>query len=194
MKKAISTLVAVFSLLMTANVNAADGLDLKISEQQNLVVNLQDVEDNAVLSLMDARGEVIFKDRFLNEKNYSKTLSFQNLPDGNYTLSLDKTFTISTSVIKKKGNELLVKHENYEFVFKPVFKTYGKKVLVYMANPTETTAEILIFDKAGEQIGQLKTKDLVLKKTFDFKTVPSGEYIVKVKYGEHVFEETVKLG
>lgn len=63
-----------------------------------------------------------------------------------------------------------------------------------MANPTETTAEILIFDKAGEQIGQLKTKDLVLKKTFDFKTVPSGEYIVKVKYGEHVFEETVKLG
>ena len=35
-------------------------------------------------------------------------------------------------IFELDGNELLVKHENYEFIFKPVFKTYGKKVLVYM--------------------------------------------------------------
>lgn len=194
MKKAIRTIVAVLLLFVAANVNAADGLDLKINDQQNLVVELQGVESRAVLSLRDEYGTVIFKDQFLNQNNYSKTLSFEDLPNGSYSLTLDKEFTVSTSTIHKNGKNLIVDSEKYEFVFKPMFKTYGKKVLVYMANPTESNTEIEIYDLSGEQVGNLKTKDIVLKKTFDFTEVPSGEYTLKVKSGDHVFYKTLQIG
>lgn len=194
MKKAIRTIVAVLLLFVAANVNAADGLDLKINDQQNLVVELQGVESRAVLSLRDEYGTVIFKDQFLNQNNYSKTLSFEDLPNGSYSLILDKEFTVSTSTIHKSGKNLIVDSEKYEFVFKPMFKTYGKKVLVYMANPTESNTEIEIYDLSGEQVGNLKTKDIVLKKTFDFTEVPSGEYTLKVKSGDHVFYKTLQIG
>lgn len=194
MKKAIRTIVAVLLLFVAANVNAADGLDLKINDQQNLVVELQGVESRAVLSLRDEYGTVIFKDQFLNQNNYSKTLSFEDLPNGSYSLTLDKEFTVSTSTIHKSGKNLIVDSEKYEFVFKPMFKTYGKKVLVYMANPTESNTEIEIYDLSGEQVGNLKTKDIVLKKTFDFTEVPSGEYTLKVKSGDHVFYKTLQIG
>ncbi len=194
MKKTIRTIVAALLLFVAANGNAADGLDLKINDQQNLVVELQGVESKAVLSLRDESGVVIFKDQFLNQDNYSKTLSFEDLPNGTYTLTLDKEFTVSNSRIHKSGKSLIVDNGKYEFVFKPMFKTYGKKVLVYMANPAEKNTEIEIFDLSGEQVGNLKTKDLVLKKTFDFTEVPSGEYTLKVTSGDHVFYKTLQVG
>lgn len=194
MKKAVKTFLAVLLLLVALNVNAADGLDLRINDKQNLIVELQQIEKGSVLSLKDMDGEVIFKDRFFEESEYSKTLDFNELPDGEYTLSFDKQYSIASYVISKRNEDLIIEDNGYSFVFKPSFITKENKVRVHLANPTQQTISLEIFDKEGIIVGSATSRDMVLKKTLDFSKTPKGEYTVKIKLGKESFTKTFTIG
>ncbi|MCG9972497.1 hypothetical protein [Christiangramia crocea] len=194
MKTAITTLGMALLLLVSINVKAADELDIRINDQQNLIIELQSIEKGAVLSLLDETGEVLFKDRFFNESPYSKILDFENLPDGTYSLKLDKEYSISTSVIKKKGKDISIVKKGYSFVYKPIIKVSGSRVALHLVNPEETTMQVEIFDKYGEPVGFFKCNDLILKRSLDFSNVPAGTYKVTIKTKRNSFTKTFTVG
>ncbi|MCM8570235.1 T9SS type A sorting domain-containing protein [Gramella jeungdoensis] len=194
MKTTIRTLGITLLFLVFMNVKAADELDIRINDQQNLIVELQSIEKGAVLSLLDESGEVLFKDRFFNESSYSKILDFESLPDGKYSLKLEKEYSVATSVIRKTGKSITISKGEYSFVYKPILKVDGNKVALYIANPEETFMHVEIFDRYGKSVQYFKSKDLILKRTLDFSRVPAGSYIVTIKTKKNSFTKTLTVG
>ena len=193
MKNTIKTLMMTLLVMFVINVHAADGVDLKINDQQSLVVEVKKVETGSVLSLINSTGDVLYKDRFLNEKNFSKTIDFKNLPDGKYLLIMDKEFIRSTSVITKNNELVSIDSEAYSTVFKPCFRKENDLVKFYLVNPSENYIEVEIFDKHGESVGNLKSRDSVLKTTFDFSDVNPGDYTFRINTKSARFTETITI-
>ncbi|WP_034920680.1 DUF3244 domain-containing protein [Gillisia sp. CAL575] len=191
MKTTIKTFVVALISLVAVNVNAADGLVLKVNNDQNLMVQIETIENGARLTLKNKSGEILFKNVFFEEESFTKTLSFKDLADGEYHLSLDKKFSISTWVIRKSGDQLDIDKNAYALVFKPIFKKDDKLVYFYVANPTEEKTYLEIYDKSGVLVGTSKSDKLVVKKTLDFSTMPNGEYSVIVKMGNKKFTERI---
>lgn len=194
MKKTIRTLMMALVIFTATSMHAADGLELKINDQQDLVVKAQNVEKGAVLSLIDNSGEVLFKDCFFDGESYAKVLNFNALPDGVYTLSFDKQFGISNTTIIKKGTSIQIDKNASEFIFKPNYEVNGKKVSFQLTNPKEKTVYLEVFDKRGAQVASLKSNNTVLKKTFDFSEVPAGTYTVRIKFGNNNFIKDIEIG
>lgn len=191
--KTIKTFLLALVLLVAFNVHAADDLNLKVNNNQNLIVKLEQIEQGSVLSLQNSSGEIIFKDRFYEENTYSKTLNFKDLPDGKYTLSFEKKYSISTFVIRKKENGVQIDDSAYKFIFKPTLKIEGDKVLFHLVNPYHKYAWIEIYDHHGALVGSVQSDETVVKKTLDFSRMPKGDYSVKVKIDHQQFTETVSL-
>lgn len=194
MKKTVRNLVVVLLLLVTLKSTASDELDLKVSKEQNLIVEVQKIEKGANISLQTENGEVLFKDRFFNEESYLKILDFTDLLDGTYILKLDKEYSISTSIIKKTDKNISVDDNSYKFIFKPLYSVSGDQVSLYFANPEENKVEIEIFDKFGVPVGTIKSKDLVVKRKLDFSKVPPGKYTVEIRTKTGNFTNTVVVG
>lgn len=194
MKKTVRNLVMVLLLFVTLKSTASDELDLKVSKEQNLIVEVQNIEKGAILSLHDENGELLFKDRFFNEDSYLKILDFTDLLDGTYILKLDKEYSISTSTIKKMDKNISIDNNSYRFIFKPLYEISGDQVSLYFANPEENKVEIEIFDKFGVPVGKIKCKDLVVKRKLDFSKVPPGNYTVEIKTKTGNFTNTVIVG
>ncbi|MDR5590132.1 hypothetical protein [Christiangramia sp. SM2212] len=193
MKNTIKNLMMALLFMVVINGKAADGVDLKVNDQQSLVVEVKKVETGSVLSLINSNGEVLYKDRFLNEKNFSKVIDFKTLPDGKYLLIMDKEFIKSTSVIIKKDDLVNIIHESYSTIFKPCLKIKKDQVSFYLVNPSEKYIEVEIFDKQGETVGNLKSRDSVVKKTFDFSRVNPGDYTFKIYTKAEKFTETITI-
>lgn len=194
MKKTIKNLTIVLLLLVSFNSIANDGIDLKVGDEQNLFVSLPKMEDGALLSLLDENEEIIYKDRILEENGVTRKFDFNGLPDGKYTVKLDREFHISTSVIIKGNNKLTLDKSSYALVFKPLYRYKEDQVSVYLANPEENRVEIKIFDKFGVPVGVVKCNDLVIKKKLDFSEVPPGNYTVQIKTKTNNFTKTLVVG
>ena len=194
MKTAFRKLIVALVFVASFAANASDGLDLKVNEKQNLIVEVKGIEQGAILSILGENEEIVFKDRLSNDDSYSKIFDFNSLEDGRYTLVLDKEFSISTSIISKKGEILSIEKNAYRFDFKPLYRISGDIVSICLANPEENKVEIEIFDKFGVPVGKLKTKDLVVKRKLDFSEVPAGSYIVKIKTKTNTFSKSVNVG
>ncbi|MUP45815.1 T9SS type A sorting domain-containing protein [Gramella sp. BOM4] len=191
MKKSIKTLVACFSLLFIFSAKASDELSLTISEKENLIVEMKKTERDAVLSLLNENGEIIYKDRIFGDSNYTKKLGFEKLPVGVYKLILDKRFGITNSVIKKTADGLVLGEES--FVFKPNYKQEGKRVKVYLANPGRAPLRVQVFDSNGEEVGNFSNSDEILKKTLDFSRVRKGAYMLKIQTPSNIFTEHIEI-
>ena len=194
MKKTFRNLLVALLFVVTFKTWANDGLDLKVNNEQGLIVEVQRNHQGAELILKDEQGEIVFKDFVSNEDNYTKILDFKTLPQGDYTFILEKKFSISTSVIKKKEENIEIEPESYNLIFKPLYRNDKGKVLLYLANPEENKVEIKIFDKFGVLVGEIKCKDVVVKRTLDFSEVPAGIYTVKIKTKTSNFSNKLVVG
>ena len=194
MKKTFRNLLVVLFFVVTFKTSANDGLDLKVNNEQGLIIEVQSNHQGAELILKDEQGEIVFKDFVSHKDNYTKILDFKNLPQGDYTFILDKQFSISTSVIKKKEENIEIDPESFNLIFKPLYRNDKGRVLLYLANPEENKVEIKIFDKFGVLVGEIKCKDVVVKRTLDFSEVPAGIYTVKIKTKTSNFSNTLVVG
>lgn len=194
MKKTIKTLMLLLGMIVATGMNAADELDLKVNDQQDLVVEARNVEKGALLILQNASGEVLYKDGFFTGKDYFKVFNFNTLPDGVYTLLYDRTNGISKKSIIKRGASIKIDEAADEFVFKPTYNISDKNVHFQLSNPREGKIYIEVFDAYGKKMNSFMSKDMVVKHTLDFSRVPSGSYIVRITAGDHTFEKELKFG
>ena len=194
MKNVFKKLLMAILFLAALETMANDGLDLKINEDQSLTVEVEKIEKGAILSLKNDNGEIVFRDTFNDQESYTKIFDFEKLSNGEYTLVLDKEFSISTSKIRKMEDKISIEKDSYKLDFKPLYKNNGEKILLYLANPEENSVEIKIFDKFGVTVGEIRCDDLVVKRTLDFSKVPSGNYFVKIRTKTNSFSKTLNVG
>ncbi|HZJ37318.1 MAG TPA: T9SS type A sorting domain-containing protein [Gillisia sp.] len=79
------------------------------------------------------------------------------------------------------------------FVFKPLFKIKDKQVRLLLSNPEQRKTFLKIYDSSGILVANLKSKEVVLKKTLDFSNVPSGKYRIEIDIDGQNFTKLVSL-
>ncbi len=194
MKNTINNFVVAFMLLVSFSSSATDGVNLKVENQYDLIVDIQKTEYGSELSLLNQNAEVIFRDQLDENARFSKKFNFDSLEDGEYLLVLDKKYCKSTTVITKVKDQIKIVHANYKFAFKPCFKIEEDQVVVYMPNLSESKLSVEVFDKKGIKVGNFETREPELRKAFDFSEVDSGKYTFIIETSEDSFEQTIEIG
>lgn len=193
MKNVLKNALLVLSLCTGFLMEAAENLDIKVLNGQNLKVELIKGDKGDVLLLKDSFGKVLFRDSVGKTATYQKVFNLELVPSGIYYLNLDKESSLLVTLVKKTENGLEINNLS-EFVFKPCFKIENKQVKVLLSNPKELKAEMKVYDSNGTLVGSLNSKDLVVYKTLDFSKVPSGTYTVETKIDGQEFKTKLEIG
>ena len=194
MKNTINNFVVAFMLLVSFSSSATDGVNLKVENQYDLIVDIQKTEYGSELSLLNQNAEVIFRDQLDENARFSKKFNFDSLEDGEYLLVLNKKYCKSTTVITKFSDQIEIDQANYKFAFKPCFKIEEDQVVVYMPNLNESKLSVEVFDKKGIKVGNFETREPELRKAFDFSEVDSGKYTFVIETSEDSFEQIIEIG
>ena len=189
MQRKMKTLVFTLLLIIGYNVQAAKNFDVAVDENQNLRVELNDVQDGDMLTLIDVEGKVLYKELHLSNK-FNKSLSLEEVPNGTYFLHLEDDNTIYAREILKTGNTVEIKNES-QIIFKPTFKQVDNQVKLSFTNPNKANILLYVYDNEGNIVTAIENSDLVVKKTFDFSAVPAGDYMLAVFSGDRSYYRTV---
>lgn len=193
MKNRIKLFFVALVLGMSLSAKASDGWAVTVDAKQNLVVEIKKNLQKATLTLQDQEGNIYFKDGLMDKESYTKSMNMEGLPDGTYYVKFENEYNIFTEVVTKTGDSIEVKKDTDEVIFKPSFKTEGKVVKFLFTNPKEEKTEVKVLDASGELVGMLSARSTVVKRSFDFSSVPSGTYRIKVDSGANHFTKEVKI-
>lgn len=192
MKNVFRFSLLVVLLSMSVRVAAADELDVKVANNQTLVVELDNVREGTVLVFKDTNGEVLFRDSLL-KGTYRKSLSLEVVPNGVYYLSLDSENNILTNVVTKSDKGIFLTGKTPSIAFKPSYKIVEKKLQVFLTNPEKKSAKIKVLDSKGIVVGVLNEEDFIVNKTLDFSRVPSGDYTIEISLGDNQFTRAITI-
>lgn len=193
MKKLMNIAVVVLFLSVGFTARAEKGIDLKIQEDQILVVELGNFEKGALLLFQDKKGEILFKDSLIDNKEYKTALNLEILPKGIYYLSIEKEFAIHTSQIIKTDLGVEIKDKSSEIIFKPRYKIQDDLVNVFLSNPGKETTRLYVYDARGALVTECAGGKELFKKTLDFSSMPAGDYTISIKKGDRIFEKVVSI-
>lgn len=181
-------------LLVSTKVKAAEGFDVKISGNRILTVELDETEEGAILFFQNKNGEILFRDSLFLKEGYTKAFDLEVVPNGTYYLSLEKECSILTTEIRKTALGLTLKEKSSPVVFKPQFLVENDSVKVFLTNPGLKEASFEVYDSNGSLIDTIVYDDLVVKKTFDFSRVPTGEFTIIVRVNGKTFSRKMSVG
>ncbi|CAM4133194.1 T9SS type A sorting domain-containing protein [Gillisia limnaea] len=192
MKNEFKNALLVLALCIGFMMEAAEDLDVKVLDNQNLMVAINRSDKGDVLLLKDTFGKVLFKDSIGKMEPYQRTFNFELVPNGIYYLNLDKEGSLLVTTIKKTENGLEI-DELSGFVFKPCFEIEKRQVRLFLSNPKKMKAVMKVYDSNGVLVGNLYSRELVIKKTFNFSHVPSGIYRVEIKIDDQKFFKELEI-
>jgi len=192
MKNALKISLLVLLLNTGSMMQAAEDLDIKVLDSQNLRVELNGGSQGNILLIKDKFGKVLFRDSITTNLTYQKTFNMELVPNGIYYMNLDNESRIQTTAIAKTNYGLEIEKES-GIVFKPLFKIKDKQVRLLLTNPEEKKAFFKVYDSYGILVGNLKSKEVVLRKTLDFSNVPYGKYRIEIEINGQNFTKEVYL-
>jgi hypothetical protein len=192
MKNALKISLLVLLLNTGSMMQAAEDLDIKVLDSQNLRVELNGGSQGNILLIKDKFGKVLFRDSITTNLTYQKTFNMELVPNGIYYMNLDNESRIQTTVIVKTNSGLDIEKES-SFVSKPRFEIKDKQIRVLWTNSLEKKTVMNIYDSSGILVANLDSKELVLKKTLDFSNVPSGKYRIEIEVNGQNFTKEVYL-
>lgn len=193
MKNVLNMSMLVIFLLAGGYAKASGNLDVRVTDNQNLLVELGKVEEGTVLLLQDKNGEILFKDSILAKNSYRKILNLEVIPMGTYFFSLEKENRIQFTVLVKDSAGLKIKEDVSGVVFKPCYKMENDMVNFFLTNPKGERIEITVYDETGIEVGSTTSSNTVVEKTFDFSKVPAGNYMLQVNTKDRNFSKRLAV-
>jgi len=106
MKNALKISLLVLLLNTGSMMQAAEDLDIKVLDSQNLRVELNGGSQGNILLIKDKFGKVLFRDSITTNLTYQKTFNMELVPNGIYYMNLDNESRIQTTVIVKTNSGL----------------------------------------------------------------------------------------
>jgi len=120
----IKSLLLAASILTSVTINAVENSNN--AEKTN--ISFEDVKKGNLLSIKDDLNRVLYTEVISKSGHYTKAFDFKNLPNGNYTLELEKDIQIKTIPFNVNNHAIVFNKHKEETYNKPYI--YVKENLV----------------------------------------------------------------
>lgn len=194
MKNVFKLSVLLLLFVTGVKMEAAEDVDVRVTEGKVLTVELEDVIKGTVLLIQGKNGEILYKDSLQLNGYYKKAFNLEVIPNGVYYLNLEGENSIRRTEVTKTAEGLKLTGKSSGIIFKPCYKVEESMVKVFLTNPEEKKALFTVFDREGRLVTSMNYNDSVVRKTFDFSGVPAGDYTINVNVGGRTFSKKLKIG
>ncbi|WP_148096292.1 T9SS type A sorting domain-containing protein [Flavobacteriaceae bacterium 14752] len=186
-------LITAVAILLSVQVFAISDIQIRSNGTSEVIIEAQKTSGQEIIRIFDEEGTVLFFER-INGDSYQKTFTLSTLPNGKYFVEYENDSKINTAVIVKKENNTLVTSNFNQVSFKPMINQEGDYLSVGLTNPQLKNVIMNITDSNGFELTEIKNlNELFVKKTFNTKRLPKGEYTVQVKCGKKSFTKLISI-
>ena len=187
MKRTIINLIVAVLVATTASAGitpsiTTDGTKAFIVDTESWKSDHLDVE------IRDNKGSLIFTDTYTTKNG--KKFNFENLPNGEYTITLSDDLRSTTQTFEITRDAIFV-NPNKVVEYKPVINMEDNHIDVnYLSRNSSTSVAIY---GNNEKIYDVKFKDQnAVHQRFDISQLPEGSYTLSVRSGGRSYTERFK--
>jgi hypothetical protein len=170
--------------------------DVKISTNSNesVVIEIQNKSTNEKIKIFDNNGTLLFFDH-IKKEHYLKVFAMDKLPYGEYHVIYEDDTKISLAIVVKSKDGMLLTSDFSYVKFKPMINQKNDYLNIGFTNSEYNDVDISISDDQGNELIEITNlKGLIIKKTFNTKNLPAGEYVIKLKSGNQTFTNRIVIG
>lgn len=191
--KTMKQIITAVAILLSVQAFAISDIEIRTNGNSEIIIEAQKTTGEERIRIFDEEGTLLFFE-VINERKYLKTFALSTLPNGKYFVEYENESKINTAVIVKKENNTVVTSAFNQVSFKPMINQDGDFLSVGMTNPQLNKVSISITDSKAYELVEIKNmNDLFVKKTFDTKSLPKGDYTVQVKCGSKSFTKLITI-
>ncbi|KJD36852.1 hypothetical protein PW52_04265 [Tamlana sedimentorum] len=143
-------MVTMFATLLSFANESANVIVTKNAKKT--VITLQSVKEGNKLTIIDANGVILYKEVIAETGNYQKAFDFTSLPDGNYTVELDKDLEIDTMPFSVSASEVVFNNDSKTVTYKPYARLENGVVYVSKLSLNEAPLEVNIYDANSDLV------------------------------------------
>ena len=198
MKKTIlrmKGLLTVLILLVSMSIQAAENVKVVKNNNSSIVIEATDIMKGDEVIIRNQKGNVLYREQLDANETYKKIFQFSLFDNGVYIVSFENNFKVEYYNVIKKDNEIqLLNINNGNFNFKPVIKRDQNLAHVFLTNQGLKNVELRIIDQSGEELSSKRFNDeLIIKRSYDLSSLPSGKYSLIIEAGNQTFTRVLNV-
>jgi hypothetical protein len=191
-------LFVIVLLCFASNIFATDSkpsLKIVTSEKKIFTLIAEDTKNTLLtIRIFDEQGINLLKEKVVLDNNHSRSYDLSNLPKGIYEIEIEDNFSFRKYIVTNTSNDLKIKENDEEKIYKPVVKLEDNFILFNMLNLNSGDVSFAINNDAGEEIHVENIQNTqTIHKGYNLSNLPSGEYLIAVKTSNKVFTVEVNL-
>ena len=110
------------------------------------------------------------------------------MPDGIYFVESESEYEVKITPILKNTQGVSLLNESSVTLFKPQVSVEDRIVKLLLNNTENYSINVIIYDNNGSALEEIiGSKEDVFKRTYDFSTMPEGEYQVYFRIDDRSF-------
>ncbi len=151
--------------------------------------------DDALISLKDLKGEVLYTENLTRGDQYRKLFDLNALPEGEYILQIEDGTRIKTWPLEiTRAGLKLQKAGNTDFYKPQIISREVNKVGISLLNAEKQYVQMSIFDNNSNLLfNESLSNELIIQKMYDLSQLPAGSYNVSVRIAGKKFNEIVEV-
>lgn len=193
-------LMVTFSLLLTTvlhtNPILISGINIqKIDNSKSFRLRLGAMPTGKVeLHFKDAQGKTLYTEDVSGKEDYSKLFELEDLPLGNYFLSVEDVTSITVQPIVICSDNLTLDGTKRQKFFKPHFEMRNDKLVLTLLSKKPTKAKV----KAENSAGRLLWKEKVtvadkFEKGYNFGQFGPNNYTLTIEIDGFIYKKEIKI-
>ena len=195
----LKSLIFALPLLISTALSGSATNTLKIEtepSEKSIYLSFKDNQSsNVFIQIKDKIGAVLYKEKVVNQKEFSKKFNLTNLPEGEYFIEVaDDLKAIIQPIVILTSNIKITPSKRSEF-YKPVFKYKNNKLDInLLANNCQSVA-IDVIESHNQIIFSQKFKNegKPFGERFDLGKLEKGVYNVRIIAGNQSYYKTVEV-
>ncbi|MBQ4821955.1 hypothetical protein [Aquimarina sp. MMG016] len=195
MRRVINLCVLICAVVFSTSMKAADVLSVKIGTASTIHVSLSNAAIGQQLYLKSYEGDILFNVTLQPEKTFVKSFDLELLQDGIYFVETETEFEIKVTPVLKNNKGVALINNSVTTIFKPAIDKDNGMINVMFTNAEKSQVNLYIYDKEDVLLHEevISKNEDIIKRSFDFSKVPSGEYKVYFKLKDRTFIERVSI-
>ena len=192
----IKTRVLTAVFMMATFINYGNNTDLKnnnVFNAKQVKVVFKAVKKGQQLSIKNNNGVVLYTESIEKQGLLAKVFDFSKLNDGNYTLELEKDFSIVVKSLKIVGNEVIIDENSTKVIFKPVVRNVDDKLMISKIAFDEKPLQVDLYFKDEIIYSETIKGNTILKRVYKLDKRIKGNYKVVLHNNERSYINNFKI-
>lgn len=177
--KKIKTRVLLVVFMLGTFINYAKNSDLKnVFNPKQVKIVFKAVKTGQQLNIKDSNGTVLHTEYVKKQGTLTKVFDFSKLKDGNYTLELEKDFSIIVKSLKITGSEVIIDENSKKVIFKPVVRSIDNRVMISKIAFDEKPLQVALYFNDEIIYSETIKGDSILNRVYKLDENIKGNYKV----------------